>query len=182
MGILDQGLVQVYTGNGKGKTTAALGQALRALGRGAKVCMYQFLKPAALDTGESIMAQRLGPDFKLVRMEQPWSLADSLSDPDAIASMAAAVRGMLPEIVDAVSSGEWDMVILDEIVFCASKGIVSEGELYEILEAREDSVELVLTGRGATPELIAEADLVTEMVAVKHPYEQGISARMGIEY
>ncbi|HUU97058.1 MAG TPA: cob(I)yrinic acid a,c-diamide adenosyltransferase [Phycisphaerae bacterium] len=182
MALLDQGLVQVYTGNGKGKTTAALGQALRALGRGAKVCMYQFLKPTSFETGESIMATRLAPDFKLVRLEQPWSLSDSLSDPAELARMGAAIRSILPEIVDAVDSGDWDLVILDEIIFCLSKGIISQSELFEIIEARDDTVELILTGRGATPELIAEADLVTEMVAVKHPYEQGVGARVGIEY
>ena len=182
MGVLDQGLIQVYTGNGKGKTTAAIGQALRALGRGAKVCMYQFLKPASFETGESIMAQRLGPDFRLVRLEQPWSLADSLTSPNEVGGMADAIKLALPEIIETVNSGDWDMVILDEVVFCYSKGIISEGDLFEILEAKDDGVELILTGRGATPQLIEAADLVTEMVAIKHPYEQGVPARMGIEY
>ena len=181
MAIFDQGLIQVYTGNGKGKTTAALGQALRALGRGAKVCMYQFLKPPSLETGESLMARKLAPDFKLVRLEHPWSMT-SIENADDVETMSDAIKAALPGIVDAVSSGEWDLVILDEIVFCLSKGMLSESEMMEILEAKDENVELILTGRGATPRLVEEADLVTEMRAVKHPYEQGIPARAGIEY
>ena len=182
MGQLDQGLVQVYTGNGKGKTTAALGLALRALGRGMRVCMYQFLKPSGVETGESLMAGKLGAGFKLVRLEEPWSLGESLKDPEDARRMSQAIKRMLPEIVDAVSSGEWDVVVLDEIVFCSNKELISDSELFELLEAREENVELILTGRGATSALIEEADLVTEMIAVKHPYEAGIPARAGIEY
>ncbi len=182
MGKLDQGLIQVYTGSGKGKTTAALGLALRALGRGMTVCMYQFLKPPSYETGESLIAEKLGPSFKLVRLEQSWSLRRSLSDPEEVDLMAKAIKKALPDIVDAVSSGEWDVVILDEIVFCLDKGMITESELFELFEVREENVELVLTGRGATPRLIEEADLVTEMVAVKHPYDEGIPARSGIEY
>lgn len=182
MGQLDQGLVQVYTGNGKGKTTAALGLALRALGRGMRVCIYQFLKPPGVETGEALMAEKLGPAFRLVQLEEPWSLDDSLEDPEQVRRMMQAIKTALPEIVDAVSSGEWDVVVLDEIVFCLSKGLITESELFELFEAREESVELILTGRGATPALIEEADLVTEMIAVKHPYEAGIPARAGIEY
>jgi len=178
---LEQGMVQIYTGNGKGKTTAALGQALRALGRGLRVCMYQFLKPAAYETGEAIMADKLGPDFKLVRLEQPWSFR-SLSNPEEVEMMAVRIREALPDIVTAAGNGEWDMIILDEIVFCLSCGMISERELLEIIEARDENVELILTGRGATPSLIAEADLVTEMVMVKHPYESGVPARAGIEF
>jgi len=182
MGQLDKGLIQVYTGNGKGKTTAALGLAVRALGRGLSVCMYQFLKPPTCETGESLMADRLGPSFRLVRLEQPWSLESSLTDPEQVRLMAQAIKKALPSIIDAVSSGEWDIVILDEIVFCLSKGMITQGELFELIEAKEDDVELILTGRGATPALIEEADLVTDMAAVKHPYEEGIPARAGIEY
>ena len=182
MGQLDQGLVQVYTGNGKGKTTAALGLAVRALGRGMRVCMYQFLKPPGVETGETLMAEKLGPAFRLVQLEEPWSLDGSLEDPDQVRRMAQAIKMALPDIVDTVSSGEWDVVVLDEIVFCLSKGLIAESELFELLEAREESVELILTGRGATPALVEEADLVTEMMAVKHPYEAGIPARAGIEY
>jgi len=182
MGQLDQGLIQVYTGNGKGKTTAALGLAVRALGRGMTVCMYQFLKPPTYETGESLMAAELGPGFRLVRLEQPWSLESSLGDPEEVRLMSQAIKNALPDIVDAVSSGEWDIVILDEIVFCLSKGMITENELFELFEAKEDNVELILTGRGATPRLIEEADLVTEMICVKHPYEEGVPARSGIEY
>jgi len=182
MASLEQGLIQVYTGNGKGKTTAALGQALRALGRGMRVCIFQFLKPPTYETGEALVAPKLLPNLKLVRLEQPWSLADSLEDPDDVKAMAGAIEQALPDVIDAVSSGDWDMVVLDEIVFCLAKGLVTDNELFEIIEAKDEGVELILTGRGATPALIEEADLVTEMVAVKHPYDQGVTARAGIEY
>jgi len=143
--------------------------------------MFQFLKPPSFETGESLMARKLAPDFKLVRLEHPWSLS-SIEEPAEISEMAEAIKVALPEIITAVSSGEWDLVILDEIVFCLGKGMLSESELFEIIEAKDENVELILTGRGATPRLIEEADLVTEMVAVKHPYEQGVPARVGIEY
>jgi len=178
---LVRGLVQVYTGSGKGKTTAAFGLALRALGRGLAVYVYQFLKPPTSPTGEAVMAERLGPRLRLVRLEEPWSIEQS-NDPEQIGRMAAAIRRVLPDIRAALSSGEWDVVILDEIVFCLSRGMVSEAELFELMDARDPRVELVLTGRGAPAALVDAADLVTEMVAVKHPFERGVAARAGIEY
>lgn len=181
MAELTRGLVQVYTGDGKGKTTAAFGLALRALGQGLRVCVYQFLKPPAGHSGEAAMADRLGPMFRLVRLDEPWSIAHS-GDDRQISAMAAAIRRVLPEIRAAVASGEWNVVILDEIVFCLSRGLISEIDLLELIAARDRCVEMVLTGRGASDALVEAADLVTEMVAVKHPCESGVVARAGIEY
>ncbi len=167
--------VQIYTGDGKGKTTAAMGLALRALGRGWKVLLIQFLKPPG-GSGEAGVCLRL-PGFESMQF---GGRAFVRSDPPDPADRERAAQG-LNAAVQRMGEG-WDMVILDEILQAVSLGLIGEEQVLDLIRNRCDSIELILTGRGATAALIAAADLVTEMVEVKHPYGKGMPARPGIEY
>jgi cob(I)alamin adenosyltransferase len=173
---LDRGCVQVYTGNSKGKTTAALGLAFRAVGRGLKVVMIQFMKGGG-PYGEHLAAERLSPELTIIPTgREGWVNKDNPAKEDiclATAALALAKEKLL--------SGEYDMVILDEVNGAISFGLIKVEELLELVRLRPQSVELVLTGRNAHPELIAVADLVTEMTEIKHYYKAGVPARIGIE-
>lgn len=182
MAVLKRGLVQIYTGPGKGKTTAAFGLAWRMLGVGGRVYICQFLKPADRPTGEATLAGRLGEDLKLDQLAVSWDMYRADSDEQQAARMAEAIEAKLAEIRPMVQGGGYDLVILDEIVFCVSKGLAQPGDVYGIIDSRAEHTELVLTGRGASEELTARADLVTQMQLVKHPYEKGVAARRGIEF
>ncbi len=173
---LKQGLVQVYTGDGKGKTTCALGLALRAIGQGFKVFMVQFLKSG--DTGEVESARRLAPDFTIVSFGIPGF--PKLSDPDP--QTRERVREAFTLAREVILAGEHDLVILDEINLVLTYGLAPLPEMLEVLRRRPAHVEVVLTGRAAPPELVEFADLVTEMRPVKHYFEAGIKARRGIEW
>lgn len=171
--------VQVYTGDGKGKTTAALGLAVRALGAGLDVYVAQFIKGmryseiAALET----LDRALGPGRLEVRQFGRGCFIGRKPG----AEDRSAARAGLAAARDAVLSEDWDVVILDEINVALSKGLVDESEVLGLLDLRPESVELVLTGRGAPAAVVARADLVTEMRCVKHYYEAGVQAREGIE-
>ena len=167
--MLEKGLVQIYTGDGKGKTTAAFGLALRAAGQGNKVLIYQFLKPASLNIGERFALQ---PDDVKIRIE----------DQNTVSKMKEAIKEVLEQIAQAAQKRLYDCVILDEIAFCLSKGLVKLQDIKNIIDKRDPAVEIVLTGRGASKELIALADLVTEMKNIKHPFDKGTPARRGIEF
>lgn len=173
---LQHGLIQVYTGEGKGKTTCALGLALRAVGQGFKVFMVQFLKTD--DTGEVQAARRLAPDFTIQSFGTPGF--PKLSEPDPKTLDAAQRAFALARQV--ILAGDHDLVILDEINLTLTYGLVPLGEMLEILRQRPPYVEVVLTGRAAPPELVDLADLVTEMRPVKHYFEAGVRARRGIEW
>lgn len=173
---LAKGYIQVYTGNGKGKTTAALGLALRAVGRELRVCMIQFVKGCE-PCGEHIAAKRLAPCFTLVQMGHKGWLVDGEPDAEAI-NMAQKAFRMARE---AARGSDYDLVILDEINTAVSYGLVSVEELLDLMREKETCVELVLTGRNAAPEVIEAADLVTEMREVKHYFKTGVKARIGIE-
>jgi cob(I)alamin adenosyltransferase len=179
--MLVKGLVQIYTGDGKGKTTAALGLALRAAGQGNKVLIYQFLKPPRLNIGERIALSSL-PSIKIESLDIQWNMEKSLKDPKAISSAQTAVHESLEHLTKSAMNREFDILILDEIVYCILKGLTSIEDLKKVIEGRDPHVEIILTGRGATPELIALADLVTEMKNIKHPFDKGIAARQGIEF
>lgn len=170
------GLVQVYTGNGKGKTTAALGLALRSVGHGKKVFMLQFMKGSP-DYGE-VTAAALLPGFTLVQSGLP-TFVDK-NNPSA-EDLRLAAEG-LARARQEITSGDWDLVILDEINVALDYGLLRLEEVEELIHARPAALELVLTGRYAADRVIALADLVSEVKLVKHPYSRGIGAREGIEY
>ncbi len=180
--MLDKGLVQIYTGDGKGKTTAAFGLALRAAGQGNKVLIYQFLKPPTLDLGERLALKSAALKIRVETLDVPWDMATSRSDQKAVGEMRAAIAQVLEQITQTAEKRSYDVLILDEIVFCLSEGLAKLKDIRTLIERRGPGVEIVLTGRGAAEELIVLADLVTEMKDVKHPLNDGMPARRGIEY
>ncbi len=180
--MLEKGLVQIYTGDGKGKTTAAFGLGLRAAGQGNKVLIYQFLKPPSLDIGERFALQLGAVRVRVETLDTPWDMSKSLEDEKAVTKMQAAISEVLERIAQTAEKRFYDVLILDEIVFCLSKGLAKLEDVKNIIDRRDPAVEIVLTGRGATEELIELADLVTEMRSIKHPFDKGLPARRGIEY
>ena len=177
-----RGLIQVYTGNGKGKTTAAFGLALRAAGTGRTVFIYQFLKPESLELGERKALEQCPLPITIKCLDIDWDMSKSLKDSEAVAKTQNKIVELCEQIASVAKNGTDEVIILDEMVFCLSKGFVGIELIKNIIEQKADNVEIVMTGRGATPELIALADLVTEMKAVKHPFDKGVSARKGIEF
>jgi cob(I)alamin adenosyltransferase len=173
---LEQGLIQVYTGNGKGKTTASLGLALRGVGRELMVCMIQFMKGGG-PYGEQIAAQRLAPYLTIVQTGRAgWVDKDNPHETDKALACEA-----LELARKALTGGEYDLVILDEINGAVSMGLVPVEALLELMRAKPPQVELVLTGRNADEKVIEAADLVTEMREIKHYYKAGVKSRIGIE-
>jgi len=198
--MLEKGLVQIYTGDGKGKTTAAFGLALRAIGQGNKVLIYQFLKPSSLEIGERFALQISGLKIRVEALDVQWNMAKrspvsgrsprrgspmgakSPNDPKAVAAAQIAIHDVLERLAETAAKRFYDVLILDEIVYCLSKGLAKLADIKNLVEKRDSRVEIVLTGWGATQELIDMADLVTEMKNIKHPFDKGIPARCGIEF
>ncbi|MHC4477297.1 MAG: cob(I)yrinic acid a,c-diamide adenosyltransferase [Planctomycetota bacterium] len=180
--MLEKGLVQVYTGDGKGKTTAAFGLALRAAGQGGKVLIYQFLKPPSLHIGERSALPSGAVGITVESLDVPWDMAKAFDNEQTVTRMRTAISEVLERIAQAAEKGLYDVLILDEIVYCLSKGLAKFEQIKQLIKGKAPAVEVVLTGRGATPELIELADLVTEMKKVKHPFDKGIAARRGIEF
>ena len=180
--MLEKGLVQIYTGDGKGKTTAAFGLALRAAGQGKKVLIYQFLKPKSLKTGERLAIKSATLPIKIKAFTASWDMSKAFSDKKTISRAKSAISKTLKKIASITKEKKCDVLILDEIVFCLSKGLANPGDIKKIIDSRNPSVEIVLTGRGATAKLMEMADLVTEMKEIKHPFREGIAARRGIEF
>lgn len=173
---LERGQVQVYTGHGKGKTTASLGLAMRAVGRGLKVCMVQFIKGGG-QYGEHLAAEKLAPLLTIHQTGRDGWLNKGNLDPEDL----RIAREALELAREALTGGAYDLVILDEINGAAWFGLFGVDDILQLIAARPDRVELVLTGRSAASEVIEAADLVTEMCEVKHYYQRGIPARAGIE-
>ena len=171
-----QGMIQVYTGDGKGKTTAALGLACRAVGHGLKVFIIQFMK-GDTQSGEVETAKRLAPSLTIRQMGRGFMVRREHPDPEDIqcAHEAIALAG------ETIRGGEYDIVILDEINVAVALGLVDKEAVLQLMDERPSHVELILTGRDAASEIIEQADLVTEMRAIKHYFHQGIQAREGIE-
>jgi cob(I)alamin adenosyltransferase len=174
----DRGYIVVLTGNGKGKTTSALGMAMRAVGQGLKVAIFQFLK-GSWKYGELETANKLAPDLTIRPLGEGFVHVDpSNPDPKDIQCAQAAF-----EICkEALHSGSYNMVIFDEINNAVAYGLLSVEAVIELLQQRPPQVHVVLTGRDADPRILDLADLATEMVEIKHPYRSGKIARKGIEY
>ncbi|MBI4289218.1 MAG: cob(I)yrinic acid a,c-diamide adenosyltransferase [Chloroflexi bacterium] len=168
-----QGIIQVYTGDGKGKTTAALGLAIRASGQGLRVLFVQFVKGRI--SGEHRFLEQCRA-FKLVKLNQGDSFSQSRQELTAVAreSLAFAEKELL--------SGRYDLIVLDEVLVAVHMGLVSEEAVLTLIDKKPPATELVLTGRDAPEGVLQRADLVTEMKAIKHPHQKGLPARPGIEY
>ncbi len=175
----DDGLVVVYTGSGKGKTTAALGMALRALGHGFKVLMIQFIKGEWF-YGELSSSSRLEPDFELVAAGKGFVgiIDDNKPKQDHVAAAKEALRISKEKI----TSGKYDIIILDEINYAVNLQLISADDVLELIKMKPKHTTLVLTGNHASDKVIEVADLVTEMREVKHPYKQGKKAKRGVDF
>jgi cob(I)alamin adenosyltransferase len=173
---LKRGLIQVYTGNGKGKTTAALGLALRASGHGLTVSIVQFMKGWP-NYGELEGVKHL-PGVTLRQFGRAEFVDKDNPDPADIRMAHDALR----YAAEVIASGECDILILDELNVALDFGLIALEEVLPLLDARPPKMEMVLTGRNAHPEIVRRADLVTEMLDIKHPYAEGVAARRGIEY
>ncbi|HIP75070.1 MAG TPA: cob(I)yrinic acid a,c-diamide adenosyltransferase [Thermococcus paralvinellae] len=167
------GLIHIYTGNGKGKTTAALGLALRMLGNGGRVIIIQFMKAPKV-YGEYFMAGKCG---YVIESYGPPKFVHGKPEEDDI----RAAKRALERAKEVVKSGEWDLVVLDEICVALGFGILDVEEVKELIKSKAPNTELVLTGRYCPEELYELADYVTEMREIKHPYQKGITARKGVE-
>ena len=172
---LERGCVQIYTGNGKGKTTAALGLSLRALGRGLKVCFFQFIKGGG-PYGEQLIAEKLAPDFTIIQTGRPgWVNTRDITEDRRLAQEA------LQQARTELSSGAYDLFVCDEINGAVGFGLIDVEQVLELIQMKPERVELVLTGRNADERVVQAADMVTEMREVKHDYQAGVPAPTGIE-
>jgi cob(I)alamin adenosyltransferase len=168
-------LVVVNTGDGKGKSTAAFGIMIRSVARGWKVAVIQFLKSGDWKVGEETVGRRLGVDW--------WALGDGFTwDADELSESEAVARKAWEFASERIMSGDYDLVILDEITYPMNWGWIDPAEVVETIRNRPASVNIVATGRDASEPLISVADTVTEMVKVKHPYDEGVMSRRGIDF
>jgi len=174
-----KGLIIVYTGPGKGKTTAALGAALRAVGQGLRVLMVQFIK-GSWHYGELDAAEMLGKErFTILPMGRGFvKVGEEKPDPEDVRRVEEAWQFASQKL----ASGEYDLVILDEINYAISYRMLDPEQVVQALRAKPEMVHVILTGRNAHPSITEVADLVTEMREVKHPYQKGILAQRGIDY
>lgn len=173
---LEEGIIQLYTGNGKGKTTAAFGLAARALGRGLKVCFIQFLKGGNLGDGCAVTLGDL-EDFDFASYGTGRFISKKPTEEDR----KEATRAFL-HAKKAILGEKYDLVILDEITHAVRLNLIELGKILDLLKNKPKNVEVVLTGRDADPNIIEMADLITDMKKIKHPYDKRLQAREGIEY
>ncbi len=176
-----QGLAHLYTGDGKGKTTAALGLALRAFGRNRGVAIIQFLKRTSIKTGELVFAEKMGtPSFTINQFGA--SRFATREEQEKVAASGQTVERGWQLARELAASSQHDLLVLDEVTHIVKNGQVPLAELLELVRTRAAFLELVLTGRQAPPALIKACDYVTEMREIKHPFNRGIRAREGTEY
>lgn len=175
--MITNGLIHIYEGDGKGKTTAAVGLSIRMLGNGGKVLFIQFLK--GRQTGEIEPLKKLGAT--IYRTDDIKKFVRSMS-PEELKQCKENISSCFDKFKDGLASGNYDLIVGDEILHAVNYGFINLDELLESLSHKSPSVEAVLTGRNPAKELIDVADYVTHMSATKHPYSCGISARAGIEY
>lgn len=173
----NNGYIQIYTGNGKGKTTSALGLILRAVGAGHRVCMLQFMKGKAHSEHEALRLLGDAVKVELLGHEEFY-----MPQKGKKGMHVALARKGLERAQEVLKSQDYNLVVLDEVITAVSMDLIKESELIKLIKEKPINIELVLTGRGATEMLIEHADLVTEMKEVRHYYAKGVAARRGIEY
>jgi cob(I)alamin adenosyltransferase len=175
----EKGLVIVYTGDGKGKTTAALGLCIRAVGYDKKVCIIQFIK-GSWKYGEIEGIKRLAPNVEFHRKGKGFVgiMDDKLDKSEHVKAAGEALKFAGEQML----SGKYDIVILDEINVAVKLGLIKIDDVVDLIDKKPEGLDLVLTGRGATEEVMERADLVTEMREVKHPFQKGIKAKKGIDF
>lgn len=174
-----RGLILVYTGNGKGKTTAALGAAFRAMGYEWKTCIIQFMK-GTWHYGELDAVKKVSDYIHLNPMGKGFYKI--LDDNATEEEHRDAAQKALKAAQECMARGDYELIILDEVLVAVNVGILAETELLDFLAHKPEKQHLILTGRGATESVKNAADLVTEMTEIKHPYQQGILARKGIDF
>jgi cob(I)alamin adenosyltransferase len=173
------GLIIVYTGGGKGKTTAALGMALRAVGYNHKICLIQFIK-GSWPYGEMVSLKRLEPELELIIAGKGFvGIIDDKSPREEHIKIAKQALQISKE---KVQSGAYNIVILDEVNYAINLGLIDVKDVLELIKSKPENLNLVLTGNHAKQEIIDLADLVTEMKEIKHPYKLGIKAKKGIDF
>lgn len=174
---MKKGFLQVYTGNGKGKTTAAFGQAFRAYGRGFKVGVVQFMK--SWITGEVLLAQKL-ENFELIRIDTSTKFTWEMT-PEELENLKQTVRKGFFELAKLIDENKFDLLVIDEFNHLIVQNFITKDEVLQFIDAKPETMELLLTGRNAPDWLIERADLVTEMKPIKHYFDKGVDARVGIE-
>lgn len=175
----ENGLVIVYTGKGKGKTTAALGMALRAIGHNYKICMIQFIK-GSWHYGEMSSSKRLEPEFELTAVGKGFvGILDDNTPKEVHQKIANEAIQISKE---KILSGRYDLVILDEINYAVNLGLIDLSQVLDLIRIKPQNISLVLTGNYVRQEIIDAADLVTEMKEIKHPFQRGVRAKKGIDF
>lgn len=178
---LKRGAFQIYTGEGKGKSTASMGLMLRALGCGFHVYYLRMMKPR-WKTGELAICPTLHPNLSYHNVEQDWILSRSKHIPEHVEAMRIALAREMDELEKRMLSGDYDLMVVDEINYCIHRGLIDLERAIALVEKRPEQVELVFTGRYAPEALVDKAGVVTEMRKIKHHFDQGVEARRGIEF
>lgn len=177
MSLVENGLIHLYVGDGKGKTTAALGLAMRALGAGEKIFFAQFLK--GRESSEIVILKRLGID--VIRTDGITKFSKDMNEEEKKTAKALCQK-CLEQIEEAVNSNKYGLIVCDEVVDAINLGFIDTDEFLSIINKRKSNTEIVMTGRNPNDKIVDAADYLTVMSALKHPYRKGIKGRLGIEY
>jgi cob(I)alamin adenosyltransferase len=177
--MIDKGLIIIYYGNGKGKTTAALGVALRAIGYNHAVCMIQFIK-GEWDYGELYSSNKLKPNFELIVTGKGF--IGIIDDDHLIEEHIQSSKNALKIAKEKISSNKYNIIILDEINYALKLNLITENEVIDLLDSKPKELNIIMTGNYLSDKILEIADLVTEMKEVKHPYKKGIKAKKGIDF
>ncbi|GAB4437688.1 MAG: cob(I)yrinic acid a,c-diamide adenosyltransferase [bacterium] len=176
---MKKGLIHVYTGEGKGKTTASFGLVVRALGHKKKVAIFSFLKDSKTKYGEMKAFERLFPELVYIRFENKSPLFDKSV---TMEDLKRSVSESFEKAVEMIEEGDYDLVVFDELNACLRYDLLDKERALSFFKNKPEKLEVVITGRDAIPELVELADYVTEMKMIKHPYTKGIKARKGVEF
>jgi cob(I)alamin adenosyltransferase len=177
--MIDKGLIIIYYGNGKGKTTAALGVALRAIGYNHSVCMIQFIK-GEWDYGELYSSNKLKPNFELIVTGKGF--IGIIDDDHLIEEHIQSSKNALKIAKEKINSNKYNIIILDEINYALKLNLITENEVIDLLDSKPKELNIIMTGNYLSDKILEIADLVTEMKEVKHPYKKGIKAKKGIDF